>query len=272
MKRCSKCRVEKSLEDFYFQSRAAGTHKSECKNCSNVRLAPSDQPCGASGCTRGCYSRTEWCQLHYQRVRKWGSPDGDPAKPDPSRNAYPAQSEGAKTCNACGVEKDLVTEFYSRKAGASRYYFSECKECTKARTRQSNARYRDRVEISLPETHTCSWCRRSLPNSDFSLNRTKALGIQNICKECFRARRYGITRNDLERLLDEQGGVCAICAEPCSRIEVLCIDHDHETGAVRGLLCTGCNLGLGGFGDDPDRLVAAAAYLLRSENVLGMVK
>lgn len=54
-------------------------------------------------------------------------------------------------------------------------------------------------------------------------------------------------------------GRCEICGEIPE--VTLCIDHDHDTGFVRGLLCRQCNLGLGLFGDDPDRLAAASEYL-----------
>ncbi len=78
-------------------------------------------------------------------------------------------------------------------------------------------------------------------------------------------KRFGITVEEAEALLAAQGGVCAICRLPISDVRGYepHVDHDHETGRVRGILCLGCNVGLGGFRDDPVRLRAAIAYLGR---------
>jgi hypothetical protein len=78
------------------------------------------------------------------------------------------------------------------------------------------------------------------------------------------AANYGITPEDYAAMLAAQGGGCAICgaAEGTEkRIKYLHVDHDHETGKVRGLLCHLCNLGIGKFQDDPELLVKAAHYL-----------
>lgn len=72
--------------------------------------------------------------------------------------------------------------------------------------------------------------------------------------------KYGITEAEYLRMLAGQGGVCAICERP-SAIR-LCVDHNHETGEVRGLLCRGCNLSLGYLRDDTFSAVSAAKYLL----------
>ena len=72
---------------------------------------------------------------------------------------------------------------------------------------------------------------------------------------------YGLTPEDFEAMVATQGGRCAICGRISDAR--LHIDHDHETGAVRGLLCADCNGGVGLPGDDPDRAEAAAAYLRR---------
>ena len=70
--------------------------------------------------------------------------------------------------------------------------------------------------------------------------------------------RYGLSPDDYRKLVQQQGGVCAICRKAD---RTLVIDHCHATNVVRRLLCRKCNTGLGQFDDDPDVLRAAAAYL-----------
>jgi hypothetical protein len=75
---------------------------------------------------------------------------------------------------------------------------------------------------------------------------------------------YGISTDEYNEILLSQNGRCLICgAEPDGR--ALDVDHDHETGKVRGLLCHRCNLGVGIFEDDPDLLTAVAEYLKTKE-------
>lgn len=80
---------------------------------------------------------------------------------------------------------------------------------------------------------------------------------------------YGLSPEDYDQRLAEQGGVCAICQENRSwnrrEGDVLVVDHDHNTGEVRGLLCHPCNQVLGLMREDAARLSAAAAYLIAVE-------
>jgi hypothetical protein len=76
---------------------------------------------------------------------------------------------------------------------------------------------------------------------------------------------YGITVEQYDAMFEAQGGICAICGRPGDG--PLRVDHDHETNEVRGLLCHGCNVAIGLMGDDPDRLIAAVAYILAKERV-----
>lgn len=74
-------------------------------------------------------------------------------------------------------------------------------------------------------------------------------------------RKYGLSPSDLEDMLVRQGGACCICK---SRGVELFVDHDHASGAVRGLLCRGCNTALGWLRDDPQLAEQAAHYLRAS--------
>jgi hypothetical protein len=74
-------------------------------------------------------------------------------------------------------------------------------------------------------------------------------------------RTYGITAADYERMLSEQGGVCFVCRGLNTKGRRLHVDHDHKTGAVRRLLCSGCNGALGHAKDDPAVLRKLADYL-----------
>jgi hypothetical protein len=82
-------------------------------------------------------------------------------------------------------------------------------------------------------------------------------------------RRYGITLEQYNELLIQQNGVCAICLQPeitkhqSGMSKILAVDHDHDTGEIRGLLCNYCNTSLGGFRDDPTILELAKQYLLK---------
>src|SRR3990167_4410389 len=81
--------------------------------------------------------------------------------------------------------------------------------------------------------------------------------------------KYKMTREEHAALLESQGGVCAICGSDNAQLSTkrrtaLHVDHCHATKVVRGLLCAGCNRGLGYFNDDPDLLRKAVAYLTKS--------
>jgi hypothetical protein len=78
----------------------------------------------------------------------------------------------------------------------------------------------------------------------------------------------GITHAEFDRMLAEQHGVCAICGQTetishtrAGTIKALAVDHDHQTGRIRGLLCHRCNVAIGLLREDRDLFAAAVAYL-----------
>lgn len=139
-------------------------------------------------------------------------------------------------------------------------------------------------------TKRCPRCGEVKPRTEFGRHVGHADGLATNCKPCaavlqrdYRAanyahirawekrnefrRKYGITVERYDELLAEQDGVCAICSGPPfgKSDRFYHVDHDHETGAIRGLLCHSCNLLLAQARDSVDRLHAAIAYLERSQ-------
>lgn len=74
-------------------------------------------------------------------------------------------------------------------------------------------------------------------------------------------RKFGITFDDYHSMLEGQGGGCAICGEKDPYFKHMAVDHCHETGSVRGILCCACNRALGGFKDNIQILQRAISYL-----------
>ncbi len=75
---------------------------------------------------------------------------------------------------------------------------------------------------------------------------------------------YGLELGDYDRLYQGQGGVCAICRRATGKTKRLAVDHDHDTGLVRGLLCGPCNKLVGYFRNSPEAFLRAAEYLERA--------
>jgi hypothetical protein len=78
-------------------------------------------------------------------------------------------------------------------------------------------------------------------------------------------RKYGITEDDYNILLKKQYGVCAICFKPPIKTN-LCVDHNHKTGVIRGLLCKRCNYLLGVYHENGILLINAGFYLEEHKN------
>lgn len=197
--------------------------------------------------------------------------------------------DGFKLCNACEQTKP-VEEYYSRKEAPDGLR-NDCKECI-------SARGRERYEVTQPQqiAYARKWYRENrekalavhrdwyerkgrersrlrresmTPEERAELNRqqreARAADPKRFRRYDLkrRLRRLGATIEQYEALMEHQGGVCAICKGPPSgKDDIYHVDHDHETGALRGLLCHYCNTSLGGFKDDVVALQRAIEYLI----------
>jgi len=164
-------------------------------------------------------------------------------------NSDPSERERRKAQGrTADANREYMRQYYA--ANGDRF-----REYRRANAAIRNARRRDRyaTDTAFREAHKASVIEWQRANPDKRLTQ--------------QLRRFGITAAEYQDLLNEQGGGCAICGrEPgTTGVGRHHVDHCHQTGVVRGVLCSECNLGLGKFGDDPARLEVAALYL-RSRN------
>lgn len=133
------------------------------------------------------------------------------------------------------------------------------------------------MPLGTEELVVCTTCKQPKPRDRYHVSKTKLNGLQSRCKDCksehgsdykkrggrswYLRSTYGITPQTYAEMLFLQGGVCKICSGVNPSGKELCVDHDHKTGAVRGLLCSNCNTAIGLLREDPELLARAAEYL-----------
>jgi hypothetical protein len=160
-----------------------------------------------------------------------------------------------KRCSKCGSWKTFG-DFYEA-AGMRDGFRSDCKACNLA---AKAARYRADPEAAKRRVR--AWQINNYERYRAAQNARRGTPEgKRALREGHPTRKFGITIADYERLLQEQDGGCAICGAPPPENGSLHVDHDHDTGAVRGLLCVRCNNGLGQFGESIEMLMSAIAYL-----------
>lgn len=131
-----------------------------------------------------------------------------------------------RTCKICEQEKD-INDFYNR----GNYF-----------------------------TYTCKIC---LSEKQKTYEKSQVKYSKEYYRESAVRLKYGLTEKEYNKIYKDQNGKCAICGMPESELKKkLCVDHDHKTGKVRGLLCTLCNQALGSFKDNQSNIENALYYLI----------
>lgn len=187
-----------------------------------------------------------------------------------------------KRCSTCEIVKSL--DEFSRQLGGKFGRRSQCKACRKAldgayvqanseevkayqSAYRSARRLANHEEVRAQERERDKHRdkrRRSDPEyRERQAEYGKMRYAQNPEKyrESRLKRYYNLTGQEYQQMYQAQGGLCAICGNPQISGRQLAVDHDHESGLVRGLLCQSCNRGIGYFGDDVSRLESAVGYL-----------
>lgn len=173
-----------------------------------------------------------------------------------------------------------------------------CEHCADVPVSRRRFCSQDCIRANRAKTHVrkCKDCEKTPEEVEFGQHKGTIDGLAIVCKPCNRARTKKTTANysaekraeiterfkspkyrnnammrifgiDLlshEEMKIQQDNKCLICSETFTEAKVPHIDHNHETGKIRGLLCRTCNSGLGMFKDDPDKLRQAITYLKRT--------
>ncbi|MBO1331792.1 endonuclease VII domain-containing protein [Streptomyces sp. VRA16 Mangrove soil] len=171
-----------------------------------------------------------------------------------------------KCCSRCREVKPRAA-FAGNRAGREGLQ-AYCRACWAVYHQERQlARGRNvRPKVPTPDGHKyCRPCGEIKPHSEWHRNASASDGLSTSCKSCRAAkgraghlkRQYGITEAGRDELIASQVGVCCICLAAVPEH----VDHCHETGRVRGVLCFSCNAALGQFKDRPDVMRRAAAYV-----------
>lgn len=139
----------------------------------------------------------------------------------------------------------------------------------------------ERTELRERGLKRCPMCEEIKPFDAYNSNAARYDGLRSICRACqsiedkrYREQnpdqhadwqmksRYGISRADYDALLAKQNNRCAACGDELQGGRFQHIDHCHESGTVRGILCINCNLALGYLKDDPERITGLLAYII----------
>jgi hypothetical protein len=176
-----------------------------------------------------------------------GSREGGKTKNMTRSFLCPIDSGQKKKCTECGEEKLL--EDFRKHSGGLYGRNPKCRSCQ--RKYDSEHYIRKKLENEL------AWHEKLKRKQNFVQRRSLRAQLKRF---------YGISEDQYNAMLAAQHGVCAICGNPDIVHGRLSVDHDHETGAVRALLCSNCNLGLGHFQENLEIMLKAIEYLKSSQS------
>lgn len=170
-----------------------------------------------------------------------------------------------KTCSRCSTDKP-VSEF-SRQKQSKDGLQAWCNDCVAIYRREWFARNPERKKAYSAKINEVSKLKYATDETYRQKKKEIAARVRARASKETKAlwsrrsrlkREYGLTIEDFNRRAAIQNNRCACCNQECKQ---LLVDHDHQTGAIRGLLCPSCNVGIGLLGDDVNGLQRAISYL-----------
>ncbi len=249
-KRCTRCKVEKLRTEFYKSKSQSGGYRYECKKCSTILKADYTR----RNPKKNCEASKAWAKRNPDKIRanSFAQSSKRSGITDKEHRARLAKKKGEraqdiKQCTRCKTTKP-TSEFYGlTNDRGHKYLAAECKACAAGRSNEWREKNPEKANASARESQRRY--RRAHPEESERKWRTSAY------------KKFGITVDDYDKMFKAQNGVCKICELPQSgRFKHLAVDHDHETGKVRGLLCMTCNRNLG-YVERDNRLRRILEYL-----------
>lgn len=245
--RCCDCGDTKPVADFCPSTAAKG-----CGRC---------RECGKKA-RRDAELRDPERFKGYRKARAARNPEASresKRKSDAKKKAqYQAHgpSKAIIRCSSCREEKPVA--MFSPLVAARGC--GQCRACKRAAKDDWARRNPDKVNAAARESRARRGeATRVVRRDYYHREKKRHWGYQ--------LKRYGIGVDDYQLMLTTQGGCCACCGASTgnSRGKRMYVDHDHVTGAIRGLICTKCNAGIGLLGDTLDGVRRAVAYLERAQ-------
>lgn len=241
-KKCSKCLTVKLLSEFSTKN-SCTAHRADCKDC-------------------------------YRKVRGI------------TKRVLSEIKDNLKSCTSCG--KFLAFEEFSNCKRTKSGLKSECKNCLSTGKRKINRQYKHGFRKGTPEhsrmNYVCTklkisrkeYCEnindKRFQNKEKKFPHLKTNSI-DYKRETSLRYNYNITLEDYNKMFQAQNGCCKICKRHQSKlVKRLCVDHNHETGEVRALLCHQCNTGIGNFLESTQIMREGADYLdfFNNKNIGGI--
>lgn len=175
-----------------------------------------------------------------------------------------------RQCKKCGEIKS-ASDFSKEKRNKSGFSCT-CISCTNFMSRENYKNNKDSVSAKKkkwisenPEKmqkYRDNWDARNPEKRKLIRNQARKFAPKERTKHQSLKYKYGITLDMFMAIYHAQNGECAICKKEVGKFcKKTCVDHNHATGAVRGILCTACNFAIGALGEKEENLLSAISYL-----------
>ena len=166
-----------------------------------------------------------------------------------------------RKCAKCGVTKPL-SEFRKNQYECKPCHSASVVEWQRNNKDKARAKFKRWYQNPINREKSLAGSRKRWKNISPEQKRRKYDATNARLKVAL----YGITVSEINAMASKQNGLCALCGKPptSGRWKKLVVDHDHQSGKIRGLLCNPCNVGLGALGDTIGSIEKALVYLRRS--------